>query len=204
MLSFCSLLTELSPFTFTFTVLRLYCQCVSSQYTNTFPHHLCISSTLSPTKPHTSHAVPSRFKYQHIAKPHHYTLSRLSPRYQPIVNLHLTLSPGNEQHLQQPHTMSAQTTLLAIIALPTLVTAQPVPRSVFSTKNSLDNAAWLLICYDLLAFGLLLALWFWNTLNRRIEEMRQEQEQEEFEMQVLGERERSESVEREMRRMGLI
>jgi hypothetical protein len=100
--------------------------------------------------------------------------------------------------------MSAQTTLLAIIALPTLVTAQPVPRSVFSTKNSLDNAAWLLICYDLLAFGLLLALWFWNTLNRRIEEMRQEQEQEEFEMQVLGERERSESVEREMRRMGMI
>jgi hypothetical protein len=98
--------------------------------------------------------------------------------------------------------MSSLTTILAILALATLTTALPIPgalhpRSLFSKKNALNTAGWLLICYDLLAAGLLVALWSWNRSNGRIADLRRVHEQEGIEMQELGPRDGNSSMEAE-------
>jgi hypothetical protein len=122
--------------------------------------------------------------------------------------------------------MPSLTTILTVLVLATLNTALPIPgatltpQSVFSKNNALNSASWLLICYDVLAAGLLVALWSRNRLVERIAEMRREQEQEHegLETQEYGPRDgsssmeverastvdRATSVESAMRRLGLM
>jgi hypothetical protein len=180
-------------------------------------HHFC--HCVSPWSPGAFLPPRTAVFTTPPTKPHHCTLPRLATRYtQHRFTIVLPTTPQTK--------MPSLITIPIVLALATLTTTLPIPgaaihpRPLFSKRTALDSAGWLLICYDFLAAGLLVALWSWNRLHGRIVEMRREQEQEQegLEMQEFGPRdgnssmeverastvERTTSVESAMRRLGLI